>query len=161
MDERRRQYVEDAALIFERTMGMPRMTGRICALLMIADPPEMTMPDITDALQTSKSSVSTALQMLTSLGLTERLSLPGERRDYFRLSGKLWYGDLRAAVDKFVGMRTIAERGMALMKSAESENYHKLQAMYDLQNFLAREFPALLERWEAEHEGTPLRRSGE
>jgi DNA-binding transcriptional regulator GbsR (MarR family) len=81
-------YVEEFGLFWEQ-MGLPRMTGRILGWLLICDPPEQTMTDLTEVLQASKSSISTGTRMLIQFGFIERISLPGERKDYYVASGEL------------------------------------------------------------------------
>ena len=81
--EHKRQFLEDFALHMEHH-GLPRMAGRILAWLLICDPPEQSMPDLVEVLQASKSSVSTMTRHLIQFGMIERVSLPGERRDFYR-----------------------------------------------------------------------------
>ena len=94
------QLTEDFGLFFEH-LGVPRMAGRILAWLLICDPPEQTMQDLVDALGASKSSISTMTRMLINFRLIERLSLPGERRDFYRVRPDLWRRSLDDAQRKF------------------------------------------------------------
>ena len=84
-----RQFAEEVGIVFEQT-GVPRMAGRILGWLLISDPPHQSMEQITRDLLASKGSISTMTRLLIQIGLIERLSLPGVRRDYFRLRSDAW-----------------------------------------------------------------------
>lgn len=142
-------YIEEFGLYWEQ-MGLPRMTGRILAWLLICDPPQQTMPDLTEALQASKSSISTGTRMLIQFGFIERISLPGERRDYYRLLPHLWSRVLAEKRNQFNLFLQLAERGLALLDGADPQRRERLEEMHDLYAFMDREYPALLERWRAE-----------
>ncbi len=79
------EHVEQFSLIFER-FGFPRMGGRIFALMLLRDEPLCTQAQIAEELDASTGSVSTMIRLLEQLGFVERVSLPGHRRDRFRLT---------------------------------------------------------------------------
>jgi DNA-binding transcriptional regulator GbsR (MarR family) len=78
------QTVESFSLMFE-DFGFPRMAGRIFAFLILSEEPHVTQSELTDLLQASTGSVSTMVRLLEQLGFVERVSLPGHRRDRFKL----------------------------------------------------------------------------
>lgn len=78
------EHVEAFSLIIEQ-FGFPRMAGRIFALLILTEQSYMTQAELTDLLQASTGSVSTMVRLLEQLGFVERVSLPGHRRDRFRV----------------------------------------------------------------------------
>ncbi|MEZ4636017.1 MAG: transcriptional regulator [Caldilineaceae bacterium] len=144
-------YLEEFGLFWEQ-IGLPRMTGRILAWLLICDPPEQTMTDLTEALQASKSSISTGTRTLIQFGFIERISLPGERKDYYRLLPHLWSRVLGAKRNQFTDFLQLAERGLALLPESNAQRRERLAEMYDLYAFMEREYPKLLQRWEAERD---------
>lgn len=144
-------YVEEFGLFWEQ-MGLPRMTGRILGWLLICDPPEQTMTDLTERLQASKSSISTGTRMLIQFGFIERVSLPGERKDYYRLLPHLWTRVLAAKQNQLTDFLRLAERGLSLLPEAEAKRRERLEEMYDLYAFMDREYPKLLERWQTERD---------
>lgn len=143
------QYIEEFGLFAEQ-IGLTRMAGRILAWLLICDPPHQTMNDLVEALQASKSSISTTTRLLITFGMLERISLPGERRDYYRLVPDLWTTAMERSAQQFVGFRKMAERGLALLADAPPERSRRLQEMFDLYQFIGREFPEILARWREE-----------
>lgn len=151
MDEETSQFIEAFGLHYER-IGLSQTAGRIAGYLMICEPPHQTLDDISTALQMAKSTINTTIRSMTAFTITERVSLPGDRKHYYRISRDLWEGRLKRSMDQFKGFRMMAEQGLALMQEASPESRQRLQEMYDLHDFLEREFPALLERWHAERD---------
>jgi DNA-binding transcriptional regulator GbsR (MarR family) len=145
----KQQFVEDMGLYFEK-IGLTRMGGRIIGWLLICDPPRQTMGDLVEALQASKSSVSTALRMLEQYSIIIRFTRPGERRDYYRLAPDLWVWTFKARMHLVSDMRELAEHGLALMQDEPPEQRRRLELMRDVNGYLEREFPQLLAGWEDE-----------
>ncbi len=143
-------FVEEVGLLFEQT-GLPRMAGRILGWLLISDPPHQTTSDLTEALLASKGSISTVTRLLIRIGLIERTSLPGERRDYFRIKPGAWHQFMGESLAQTTALRQLAERGLELLEGEAHLNRQWLEEMRDMYAFFEREFPALMERWEQEH----------
>ena len=80
MDEERASYAEDFGLLFEG-FGLPRMVGRVLGVLLISDPPELSAEELAEALQASRGSISSATRSLIGMGLVQRRTKRGERRD--------------------------------------------------------------------------------
>ncbi len=147
MDELKRQFVEDFGLYFEST-GLTRMEGRIIGWLLICDPPHQSMGDLVEALGASKSSISVALRTLVTLYLIEQVRVPGERRDYYRASSDMWTRSFRARMHQLIELRDLAEHGLTLLAEMPKAQRKRLELMRDMNDFLAQEFPKLLDRWD-------------
>ena len=78
------EAVESFSLIIEQ-FGLPRMAGRIFAILFLTEDGTATQSELSEMLQASTGSISTMTRLLEQLGFMERVSLPGHRRDRFRL----------------------------------------------------------------------------
>lgn len=147
-----KQFAEEVGIVFEQT-GMPRMAGRILGWLLISDPPHQSTEQLTKALIASKGSVSTMTRLLIQLGLIERISLPGIRRDYFRLRSDAWQHMIgRGLTGEIRMVRQLAEHGLGLLSDKTLVTKKWLEEMLDVYTFLEHEFPTLLERWEKEHQ---------
>jgi DNA-binding transcriptional regulator GbsR (MarR family) len=154
MDEDRRRmeerhFVEDVALFFEE-MGFPRMAGRILGWLLICDPPEQSAGQLAGVLQASKGSLSTMTRLLIQIGLVERVGLPGERRDHFRIRPGAWPQLLRVQTQVMTGLHQVVERGLGMLADEDPERRRRLEEAHDLYAFLERELPRLLQQWEQE-----------
>ena len=150
-----RHFTEEVGIFFEQT-GLPRMAGRILGWLMIADPPHQTTSDLVKVLLASKGSISTTTRLLIRIGLIERLSLPGHRRDYFRIKPGASRQMLKDSLDQTTAFRKIIERGLELTEYKTRVNRQWLKEMHSTYAFFERELPALFERWEQEHKRNKL-----
>lgn len=144
--QERDRFIENFGLFFEQ-IGVNRTAGRIVGWLMISDPPHQTLDEITAGLQMAKSTVSTSARLLTEFGLLDRISLPGIRADYYKLSEDFNATALERGLQQIIGFRAMAEQGLALLEGQPEERRARLQELYSLYSFLEVEYPTLLERW--------------
>ena len=151
-----KQFVEEVGVLFEQT-GMPRMAGRILGWLLISDSPHQTTGELAEALMASKGSISTMTRLLIRIGLIERISLPGQRRDYFHIKRGASHQLLKDTLDQTTAFRQLMERGLELTEGKAHANRQWLEEMRNMYVFFEREFPALLERWEKERKESQLK----
>jgi DNA-binding MarR family transcriptional regulator len=144
-------FVEEVGLMFE-LIGMPRMSGRIFGWLLIAEPPQQSNGALAEVLQASKGSISTMTRFLIQLGLVERVSVPGDRRDYFQIKDHAWSQLTKQRLVQIGAFRQLAARGLDLMSQAPYQHRRRLQEMHDIHAFWERELPLVDERWEQEQE---------
>lgn len=147
LSEQHQQFVEEVGLYFER-IGLTRMEGRIIGWLLICDPPHQSMSDLVDVLGASKSSISVALRTLIRLYLIEQVGIPGERKDYYKVSSDMWNRSFRARMYQVTELRQLAERGIDLLGDTAPEQRKRLELMRDHNAFMEEEFPKLLDQWE-------------
>jgi hypothetical protein len=146
----RSEFVEQLGLLAEQS-GMPRMAGRVLGWLLICDAPRQSFGELVDALQASKGSISTMTRLLVELGLIERVSFSGDRRDYFELAPHAWSRFLRQRVAIIGRFRDLAQRGLPLLRHEAPRRRERLQGMLELYAWWERESSIMLERWEARH----------
>jgi DNA-binding transcriptional regulator GbsR (MarR family) len=149
VDEVRQRYVEELGLLFER-FGLPRMAGRVLGVLLISEVPERPAEELADTLRASRGSISTTTRMLERIGLIERISKLGERRDYFRNKPGAWRDIVRRELESVSVMRRMAEEGLKILDSSDPEARRGLEEMLDIYAFMERELPAVFTRWEKE-----------
>ncbi len=143
-------FVEEVGLLFEHA-GLPRMAGRILGWLLICDPPHQSPGELAKVLQASKGSISTMIRLLIQIGLIERISLPGQRRDYVRIKSNSWNELFTRRMFMVSSFRQLAERGLTVLSDDHGQpQRERLAEMRDLYAFLEREVPMLLARWERE-----------
>jgi outer membrane protein len=78
------RFIEQFGLILEAE-GYPRVSGRLFALLLVTED-LCSLDDLAEQLEVSKASVSINARLLEDKGVIERVSLPGDRRDYYRVA---------------------------------------------------------------------------
>ena len=84
MDPKTQQFIERMGLLGE-TDGLSRIAGRIFGHLLVT-PGECSLDDMAAVLGVSRASVSTEARRLAQVGIIERVSRPGDRRDYYSIS---------------------------------------------------------------------------
>ena len=158
------QFIERMALICEKE-GMPRIAGRIFGFLLATDQ-TFSLDELADHLQASKASVSTNARMLEQFGMIARVSVLGDRRDFYRVEDDPWERMLRVAQSRWRDMVNVfADARQRLPDAAgrarveDAERFHRL---------LIGDCDALIDRWHAlkasesapdADDGTPLRRA--
>lgn len=65
--------------------GLPRIGGRLFALLILSDQPR-SLDDLADTLGVSKASISTEARRLVDKGIAERVARAADRRDYYAVA---------------------------------------------------------------------------
>lgn len=149
-------YVEAVGIVFEQG-GLPRMAGRILGWLSISDSPHQTTHELAEALMASTGSISTMTRFLIQLGLIERMSLPGQRCDYFRIKLGASHRMLKDSLSQTTAFRQLMERGLGLTRGKAHANRQWLEEMRNMYAFFEKEVPAMLERWEKEREVSKLK----
>jgi DNA-binding transcriptional regulator GbsR (MarR family) len=141
-DERR--FVEDIGILLE-DFRLPRMAGRIVGRLLITVPAEQSSDQLAEALDASPGSISTMTRQLIDLGLLERVGMPGERRDYFRIRPGSWEKLIAARLRGYEEMHLVAERGLQLPVAQDEGVRERLQGMHLVYEVLSEHVPAMLE----------------
>ncbi len=149
----RKRFAEEMGLVLEQ-LGLPRMAGRALGWMLVSDTPYHTLDGIAEALQASKGCISAMTRLLIQLGLVERVALPGQRRDHFRIKPGNWGALMLGRMNWVTVFRQTLERGLALIGEGDASIREPLQELHDLYAFVEREFPALYERWQRERAGT-------
>jgi DNA-binding transcriptional regulator GbsR (MarR family) len=147
------RYVEDFGLLFEQ-FGKPRMVGRVLGVLLVSGWEEHSAEELADILRASRGSISSATRTLVQSGLVQRVSRPGERRDYFRVRPGAWNELMRERMVQVYALREMAERGLSVLDAVdpyEPEARRGLEEMRDFYAYWERELPAVLERWEQQN----------
>lgn len=109
LDEAKLLFIEKLGVYYE-DYGIPRIGGRILGLMLVSGQP-LTAEQIATHLKVSRGSVSTNVRLLASGGLIERISVVGERIDYYDVSESIWERAIQMRIDGFRSLRRIVELG--------------------------------------------------
>lgn len=139
------RFAEAMGSFFE-SGGMPRMAGRVWAILLITDAPHMSAADLQGAVSASAGSISGATRMLLDRGLIERVPAPGERRDYFAPRRGAVYDIIRMRLEQLTAVEGLISEGLELFGDREYA-YDHLNEIHDVYHWYAREFPKLHDRF--------------
>ncbi len=138
-DQDKKYYFEEFGMLIEKS-GMPRMAGRILALLLISEEPHLSIGDMTEALGASKGSISTMLRLLMQIGLVEKIVIPGKRRDHYCVDGKLWpklIYDRLLVVSEY---KKLAEKGLSIIDKDNAQAKKNLEQFYHAFSFFDKVF---------------------
>jgi DNA-binding transcriptional regulator GbsR (MarR family) len=138
--------------MFYEDLGMPRAWGRVLGWLLVCDPESQSAEDFANVLHGSRGSVSMTTRALIRTGMVERRTIRGDRRTYYRIRPESWTTVLEEQQQSTKRLRTLAERGLDLLKEKSPEQRRRLEEMHSLMAFFEQELPALIDRWRRERE---------
>ena len=109
MDQGTRDFIESMGRQFEED-GAPRIAGRLFGFLMLQEEPS-SLDDVAEQLQVSKGSASSNARLLEQLGIAERVTRAGDRRDYYQISHDIGERTLERALQGLERMLQRLRRG--------------------------------------------------
>ena len=145
LSERTSEFIEKIGLLFEHG-GSTRTHGRLMGLLLVHDKP-LSLDEMADHLQVSKASLSTNARMAVQIGMAQRVSRPGDRKDYYEMtpgSFENMVAQRMQAVDVFI---RLADEGLAAVDADNTTARARLEKMKDFYQFFLRELQGSLTRW--------------
>ncbi len=104
------EFVERLAVAMEGD-GLPRIAGRIFALLLLSEE-ALSLDGIALSTAASKASASVNTRLLEQRGLIERVSLQGDRRDYYRSVSDLLVRTMEQRLAKWQRFHEIVDDGI-------------------------------------------------
>lgn len=125
---KQREVVEQFGRHFDKE-GFQPIAGRILGLLLVMDKELYTFDEIIDELQISKSSASNAFRNLEIRGDIEYITLPGDRKRYFRFRKQNAGAIIEVMEKKLNNLRELTGTILELKADQQSENAIYLQDM--------------------------------
>ncbi len=145
MDERTERFIERMGMFVEAD-GLPRIAGRIFGLLLVqADP--CSLDDMADALGVSKGSISTDARLLEQFGLLQRITRPGDRRDYYTLSEDCFARTLEVRLQRMQRFHALIDEARSL-PNRNADVKARLDEMDRAYELAVSSMTDALERWE-------------
>lgn len=78
------RFIEAMGLAHEEDR-LPRIAGRLVGLLILSPDP-VRFDHLAERLRVSRASISTNTRLLENMGVIQRVTRPGDRRDYFQIN---------------------------------------------------------------------------
>lgn len=150
------RFVESVGLYFEQYQ-VSRIGGRLLGLLTLLGGP-FTLDQMASALGVSRASVSTNIRILVALGIADHLSLPGDRRDYYRFADDPWRHGMEARIAGTQTLRRIAVQGLATVAPLDSVARGHLLELLEFCDFSIDDMRDMMVRWQARRAGIDSRR---
>lgn len=107
------------------------------------------MNQLVETLGASRGSVSSMTRLLIDRGVIERLSLPGDRHDCFRIRTGSMTDIFREHTQRSILSLRLLERAMEAADDRSLDGLARLRDARDFLAFMLGELPKLLERWDA------------
>jgi DNA-binding transcriptional regulator GbsR (MarR family) len=128
--------------------GFPAMPARVFAALHVTDSGRLTAAELADMLRISPAAVSGAVRYLSGLGLVHKERVPGSRRDYYRMPPDVWHEVMRLQTQVLVRWASLLKEGIDIV-GADTPAGARLGTQASFIEFLNKEMPAVLARWDA------------
>ncbi len=146
MNPKQEQFIERMGLMSESD-GLPRIAGRIFGYLLLA-PSECSLEDLASALGVSRASVSNDTRRLAQIGLLERRSRPGDRRDYYIISPDAFRHSIEHRIANLRRFHDLIDEARTLV-GEDSEVRGRLTAWDDAHRLMVATFQDLLAKLNA------------
>ena len=143
---------------YARRYALPPMAGRVLGYLLVCEPQDQSIAELSEALLASRSAITGALDVLERLHAIQRSRAAGERMDRVRT-------DLASAqshgfdVSEYQELGDLAREGLEVLADASPERRATLVEMAAFADWLVDRTRALQQEWEAHRDA--LRKSGE
>jgi DNA-binding transcriptional regulator GbsR (MarR family) len=140
------EFVDRVGLFMEM-LGATRTMGRVYGWLLICDPPQQSLSELTKALSVSKASVSTVARQLQDSGMIERLPSP-TRQHHYRVTP----GGFSSVLDTQLSLMKpgidVADFGLSVLKKDRAEQRERLEDFRDFCEFSGQDYrEELMQRW--------------
>lgn len=124
--------IENFGLYLEQ-YGLPRILGRIYGLLMITDEPRLGLDQMAEQLSISKASASTSARQLQSFRMIEKVSIPGDRRDYYCVALDSHIKYLKLSLESALGMSKLCQEALKLEELSKDSRLklERIEHLYD------------------------------
>lgn len=146
MNQQQRELVERIGVINEK-LGLQPVAARVNALLLVSEKNRLTFDEIQEELQVSKSSVSNAINLLLSTGQIDYITLPGERKRYFRTNIEKWPRLIERLMDFAVMYRNLFREIMEMRHDKDPDFIRSVEGLIDFINRLLEEVPRMLNEY--------------
>jgi DNA-binding transcriptional regulator GbsR (MarR family) len=151
-------FADHLGRFYARRFGFPPMVGRVLGYLLVCEPRDQSIAELSDALLASRSAVTGALDVLERLHSIRRSRAAGERMDRVRVD----FSSAQARgfdVTEYEEMGELAREGLEVLKDAPAERRTELAELAMFADWLVERTRVLQREWE-EHLAA-LRASGQ
>lgn len=147
MNSANRRVVENFGILLEAE-GYSRIAGRLFGFLLLA-PDAVSLDDLAMELEVTKASVSTNIRLLEERGIVERIGVPGDRRDYYRIGDDILARSVEHRVAKIQRFRDAVGAARTTLSISDKRVKHRLAAIDEAYSHLAEYMTGALVSWRA------------
>ena len=144
----REQIIENFGQYFEN-YKLPRILGRVYGLLLLTDQPYLGLDQIVTELKVSKASVSTVVRQLVGFMMIEKVTRPGDRRDYYQVSPKAALNYIQNSMRGALSFADLIEKA-ARLEDLTPEARQKIERIEHLYEALGKVLGEFFDNFEKE-----------
>ncbi len=138
-------FIENQGLFFER-FGLPRIGGRVLALLLLAEAP-VTLDEVGATLKVGKASASTNLRHLVTMGVVDVVTPLGDRKTYYQWSPRAWERRYDLVAIIAAAARNTAEQGLAAIGPECVEARSRMEEAIAFADYMAEALVGARQGW--------------
>ena len=144
-------FADHLGRFYARRYAFPPMVGRVLGYLLVCEPRDQSIGELSEALLASRSAITGALDVLERLHTIRRSRAAGERMD--RVSVDLSSAQSRGFdVSEYQELADLAREGLEVLRDASPERRATLMEMAAFADWLVERTRALQDEWEAHRE---------
>lgn len=121
------QFIEQMGLTAQSD-GLPRIAGRIAGYFIIHGGP-VSFAQLAEEMQVSRASISTNARMLVNIGFIEKITIPGDRQDYYQLCNSPFLRMIEGYLQRMRRMQAIVEDAERNIPDTMPDSQLRLQQM--------------------------------
>ncbi|MFA5806214.1 MAG: helix-turn-helix domain-containing protein [Melioribacteraceae bacterium] len=143
-----RELVEKFGVFIEKVANFQPVSARVVGYLLISEPPYKTFNEILDYLKVSKSSISQALNLLISQDFVDYITLPNDRKRYFRLNVDSWFNILKKKMGMASHLKLIFQEILKHRSDKYPEFNRNIETMIVFFEIFEKEIPLIFKKLE-------------
>lgn len=145
LNARTRDFIERVAILGE-TSGIPRSSGRMFGLLLVADGP-LSLDAIVAALGVTKPTISSNARLYEQLGLLQRTTRPGDRKHYYQITPGAFERVTERRIESLHRFSRLAAEGIEIVGENNTGARRRLDEMRRFYEFAASGMEQILSQW--------------
>src|SRR5690348_6150610 len=142
-------FADHMGRFYARRFGFPPMVGRVLGYLLVCEPRDQTIAELSDALLASRSAITGALSVLERISAVQRSRAAGERMDRVRID----FSSAQARgfdVTEYQELGDLAREGLEVLRDAPAERKADALEMAAFADFLVDQTRRMQEEWETQ-----------
>jgi DNA-binding transcriptional regulator GbsR (MarR family) len=151
-------FADHMGRFYAHRFAYPPMVGRVLGYLLVCEPRDPTIAELSDALLASRSAITGALSVLERINAVRRSRTAGERMDRVRID----FSSAQAQgfdTTEYQELGDLAREGLEVLSDAPPGRRAELLELAAFADFLVERLRGLQQEWEAHRDA--LRASGE
>jgi DNA-binding transcriptional regulator GbsR (MarR family) len=125
------------------SVGLSKTYGRLFGIFITSSEP-ISMGALVKLLGISKSTASTELRRLVTMGVIEKVSISNERADFYQLKKDLWFQNLLQKVQDIQRLKAIIEKIPMEMR----QKWQGVETMFHYCSFIEQQLIAITKKYE-------------